>query len=643
MKYTKYLLIFTFVISSCLSCFGQDKKAFINDKTLFVCYANIGYLYNKLKQDLISGYEKQDPTILEALKSFKKIFANVPNQKLSRMSDDELIKTVKNWDNNGFLVPNGLLRFSVSSDRSFFFSLDAKLDTNYILDVVCSSFPENALEKQENNGNITVKLPIGATINKSSNGIIKINCPDSFDFEIKPNGLTLDRLSDKNIPNKSWNTLLNNLSDENCFMHTELDVKTLYALIKDNEFFKRPNLTSFMGFASKTSRVRVIGKKNNYMMIAAITDEEVRKEYLNKYSQMIKNNSGNQVLNIVSQVWKDIKIIDKSPWIGSQTNSNSEFISSMGLVGLVAFVSPLIQGFLDRLSIVETDEARGRKCLDNLKMIVIYSENNDGSIFEDIKTEDAAKEVFQMLIDKGFMKSLPKCPQSNKVTYFTKPDMLGSSEFYCPVHGTLSKPNFILTEQKVDPNSPEGQKKECFINCETLNRRISGYNFQRIDNKDQQIRTMKKGEEAKEVIDKLIKEGLLKSVPICPTTGKMSYFSDGDLENFGVIECEVHGTPFEKKSEFEKEEFKKRHDRTKCHFNLQWLNSFIERYNSNNEDQVTIIEKGNAEEILKKVYGDNEIPVCPTTGKPSYFSEGDLTEGYHVQCEIHGLPKVYDK
>ena len=81
----------------------------------------------------------------------------------------------------------------------------------------------------------------------------------------------------------------------------------------------------------------------------------------------------------------------------------------------------------------------------------------------------------------------------------------------------------------------------------------------------------------------------------------------------------------------------------KCHFNLQWLNSYVEMYNTNNEDKITVIKIDEAENILKKVYGDRDIPVCPTTGKYSYYTEGDFTQGYHVQCEIHGLPRKYNK
>ncbi len=673
------LSLFIFYVSSI--CFGQNNINFICDKTVFVCYGNVAHIYSKIKNMILERYANKDPDIINAINYFKNSARQQPSfSKYAEMTNDDLIALVKNWDNEGFIVPKGLLKLSISSDLTFYLSFDSKIDTNFLFEKLV---PKTTYKIQEKDGVLTTQFSDNIKIEKNSKGNIRITFSNNA-IVIKPNGIKFSNLITDNISinNKSWNSLIKNISDPDCFMCAELNIKALYETLNNNLFFDSPQLNDLKVVLSNISRLRYLGKKSGCMLIAAINDDKIRNNYLKQFKQFLdncnssKNNPNNQIQSMTNSNSEDI--IDKAPWIGIQIKTYPEFTTAAGVAAVTGIASTIYMNYCKAMknkaerefedikkrseknmkktviappiryipkNIIDTDVARGLKCIDNIKeadnAAITYNLNNFDINFEKI-TEDNAEKTFKLLVDKGFLKELPICPYSNKITYYSLKAPMGFIGFYCPVHGTPNKPNFKIADP--EPNTPEWNKRVCFANCDTIMRRVSAHNFKAFDDKNVvKILSMKKGEEALQVANILLKEKLIKEIPLCPESGKFSYFSERDIENGGVIECEIHGTPFRKKTDFEISEYNKKSERDKCHFNLQWVNRFVERYNESSETPVDYIEKGEGEKVLRKVYGEYEIPLCPTTGKASYYTEGNLSQGCHVRCEIHGLPRKYDK
>ena len=81
-------------------------------------------------------------------------------------------------------------------------------------------------------------------------------------------------------------------------------------------------------------------------------------------------------------------------------------------------------------------------------------------------------------------------------------------------------------------------KEVCFKLNRKLQAAIEMYNMDNFDT-DEMIISMSKSE-APKVIRNLVKKGYLKKAPICPTTGKTSYYIDDDE----IVQCEEHGHPY---------------------------------------------------------------------------------------------------
>ena len=541
MKITKSILTIVFVIIISNLCFAQTGQDFIRENTIFACYGNIEHLYNYLKQAIVDGYENKDSKMLSLLSTIKtQFFSNYLLTK-SKISDEELVRMIKNWDDEGFIVPSGSFKMSVSDDKSFYINIDAKIDTDFIMEKIYSTLPADSMKVQEkSNGDKLIELlPLGIKLDKRSKGIINVNIPNSFDFDITPNGMCINTLTaEKGNINKSWNSLIKNMSDSNCFLNMEMDTKSVFNLFKDTQYVNSPFYGGIFKLFSNSQRIRLLGKKNNYMLIAAINDEKERKEYLEKYKDLI-----NQKYNFISIYLKtiigEIETIDKNPWIGFQTNNNSEYVSSMNLLPFA-------------------------------------------------------------IIAKSFVEK---------------------------------------TLEVVFANSPTIQTKICQNNSKKITAAIYLYNIKN----SEKITSMKPGDEAKQVLKKLLRAGYIKSEPKCYKTKKFSYYSEGDPSEYGVIRCEEHESPYANYNEEDlmnlKSKFDKdygRYEELKCQYEQKILKNKIEYYNKHNEgDKITFIEKGNAEAVLKKLYKKGKYPVCPTTNKPTFFTEGDLTEGYSIECETH--------
>ncbi len=549
MRFVKNILIFTFVFFISNLCFAQTNQDFICDNTIFACYGNVEYIYNSLKQTIVEGYENKDSNILSFISTIKTQFYNSPLLYNSKVTDEEFVNMIRNWDDEGFFVPSGLLKISVSEDKSFYINIEAKIDTNFIMEKLYSTLPEDSMKvKSKSNGDKMIELlPLGIKLDKQPKGIIKVSVPNLFDFDITPNGICIDRLpSDKGNINKSWNALLKNMTDSNCFLNIEMDAKSVYNLLKDTQYGKSPFFSGIFKFFSNTPRLRFLGKKNNYMMIAAINDEQERKEYLNKIKDYL-NQTFNPVSIYLKSILGETEIIDKSPWVGFQTNSNPEYVSAMSLMPFVI----VAKSYCDK--IIE----------------VVYS------------------------------------------------------------------------------NSPKIQTTICQSKCKMITAAIELYNLKNTE----KITSMKPGDEAKQVLKKLIKAGYLNSEPKCYKTGKFSYFSEGDPSEYGVIRCEAHESPYANYDEEElirlKEKFAndiRRYEELKCRYEMKRLMSKIEVYNKNNEnDNITFIERGSVEEIMKKLYKHGKYPVCPTTNKPTFYTEGNISEGYPIECETHSVSNITEE
>lgn len=543
MKFIKLFIsiFFVFVFSSI--CFGQSKQDFICENSIFACYGDIAHIYKTTKKAFIEGYEKKDSKTLEELNTFKAYLAQYPIlNSYSKMTDDELISLLNNWDDEGFFVPTGIFKASLSSDKGFYLQVEAKIDTNFIIDKICSEFPEDSIKsKKKSDGSISIELSyLGIKLDKNAKGTIKVSISKDLNFEIQPQGIFINQLGEnKKEANKSWGAMLNNISDSNCFMHTEGDIKELHKFLVENGFSKTNLTNTILTIVSKIPRIRFIGKKNNYIMMVAFTDEKYRKEILDK-----KDLIQDYVKLIIGE---PTTVIDKSPWLGLQTNSNSESISSMGFA------------------------------------------------------------FFAKLIIEG----------CNKI--------------------------FVATCL----NSPDVQRNICYNISSKLTFAIEMYN---IDNSENKITSMNKGEESEQVIEKLLKSGYIKERPQCLSSDKFSYFSDGDLSNSAVVECEIHGTPFNGYSEEEILQFKsdfaiqKRNSEIMiCGLNLQDFNKKLAIYNTTHpNDKITFIEKGKCDEVLNKIYGNNKAkyPICPLTKKSSFYTNGSIEDGYNIECEVHGIPSI---
>ena len=148
------------------------------------------------------------------------------------------------------------------------------------------------------------------------------------------------------------------------------------------------------------------------------------------------------------------------------------------------------------------------------------------------------------------------------------------------------------------------------------------------------------------VIEKLLKSGYIKERPQCLASDKLSYYSDGDVSNSAVVECEIHGTPFNGYTEEEilgfKSDFaiqKKNTETIICSLNIQDFNKKLAIYNTTHpNEKITFIEKGNCDEVLKKIYGANKAkyPICPLTKRSSFYTNGNIEDGFSIECEIHG-------
>ena len=95
-----------------------------------------------------------------------------------------------------------------------------------------------------------------------------------------------------------------------------------------------------------------------------------------------------------------------------------------------------------------------------------------------------------------------------------------------------------MEQKNIKENDDENadEKTICFRQNRLLHGAIEMYNMDQLD-ENEMITSMKKGKEALKIINILIDNEFLKSAPICPTTGRSSYYLDDD----GVVNCEVHG------------------------------------------------------------------------------------------------------
>ena len=281
----------------------------------------------------------------------------------------------------------------------------------------------------------------------------------------------------------------------------------------------------------------MIGKKNDFMLMAAFNDESARKNLLDLYK-----NGGILVQPAITSVLGETKLIDKAPWVGLESTSNAEYISSRGFVAFA---------------------------------------NITNNFCRDLYTEVCLK-------------------------------------------------------------SPTVQKTLC---ADTVTELTFGVMLYNMEHKDK-IKEFPKGEARKEIIFKLQKADCMKEIPTCLTSGKFSFYSDGDLTENGYMVCEEHGSPFSELSEEEVAEIKRDFVAQKefaeslvCYASLLEFNKKLVAYNEIHEDDaITYIDKDNINDVMKKLYGNEKFPVCPTTKQSTYYIDDEYPIGYQVCCSLHGSP-----
>ena len=519
-------------------CFASANNEIVCNKTIFAYHFNLLQVYKTFKEQLKKGFDNKNPKTLETIKEIKENLKQIQiMHSYSTLSDEEFINLIADWDTNGFFVPTGSMNVSISNDGNYYLSLDAKIDTDFIIDKMISVLPSDALKIQNTpDGSQKIEFQTSnINLTRNPNGTINLMIA-SESFDITPDGIYIDKISKEGKPaGKSWNGFINSINDSDCFMYAEADGKSVYNLLKSKGLLPVSN-KDIADCMANITRFRFVTKRKNSLLMLAVNDEEARKKLLNLY-----NASSLFIQPLLETSIGKTELIDKSPWLGLKSDNQPEYISSLGFITFAKMLLQFCSG---------------------------------------------------VLID----------------TY---------------------------------ANSPEMHEKICNTATGQLTFAIEMYN---LDHEDK-ITSIQNEAEAKEVIKKLQDAQYLNMVFACPTTDKYDFTSKGDLSNTGYLVCKIHESPFSKLSEEELADMKYNFAVQKkaceiliCHLNIKKLYQDIEEYNQNNSDKITNIDQEQYEEVLKKLYKNkNKYPICPTTKKFSFISNGNLTEGYQIECNIHGL------
>ena len=165
-------LSFIFLLLSAISCFASTSETdYIEDNTVLFIQANGNQLYKFITETLIGALNSKVPSEKEQAMDAVKKWIDAGFDSLKNKSSSEIAEMLKDWNQNGYFIPNGAIKFAFYNDNTTYLSLAAKTDLKRLFEASKNYAKQQDLSVKETHDTVSFVHKNGTETKFTSTGL----------------------------------------------------------------------------------------------------------------------------------------------------------------------------------------------------------------------------------------------------------------------------------------------------------------------------------------------------------------------------------------------------------------------------------------------------------------------------------------